>query len=240
MAAAEATVAVTSANVHVGETDVAAARANVAAQQANVQRLTTLRSFQTIAAPFDGVITARAVDRGALITAGSGSTSVPLFRISRAERLRLYVSVPQALVREITPGGQAQILVPEFPERTFVGTVVSTASALDQASRTVLMEIHIPNKDSSLLPDMFANVKFSITLAEPSLWLPATALILGASGPQVALVTDDQTVHFQTVEVGRSLGEKVEIVAGLMGTESIIVNGGEGLREGRRVQIGGM
>ena len=116
--AAQATVEATRASVSVAEADVAAARTTVAAQQANVQRLTALRSFQQLVAPFDGIITARAVDRGALITAGSGSASAPLFRIARAERLRIYVHVPQTWVRALTPGGQAQILVPEFPART--------------------------------------------------------------------------------------------------------------------------
>jgi len=239
VAAAQATVEATRASVSVAEADVAAARTNVAAQQANVQRLTALRSFQQLAAPFDGIITARAVDRGALITAGSGSASAPLFRIARAERLRIYVRVPQTWVRALTPGGQARVLVPEFPARTFLGHVVSTAGALDQASRTLLTEIQIPNDDGSLLPGMFANVQFAITRAEPPLWLPATALILGAGGMQVALVRDDQTVHFQTVEVGHDLGQQVEIVAGLTGTESVILHGGDGLREGLRVRPGG-
>ena len=239
VAAAQATVASTRASVSVAEAEVAAARTNVAAQQANVQRLTALRSFQQLTAPFDGIITARAVDRGALITAGSGSTSASLFRMARAERLRVYVRVPQTWVRALTPGGQARVLVPEFPARTFLGHVVSTAGALDQASRTLLTEIQIPNDDGSLLPGMFANVQFAITRAEPPLWLPATALILGAGGMQVALVRDDQTVHFQTVEVGHDLGQQVEIVAGLTGTESVILHGGDGLREGLRVRPGG-
>src|SRR6266581_3593616 len=239
LAAAQATVASTRASVSVAEADVAAAHTNVAAQQANVQRLTALRSFQQLTAPFDGIITARTVDRGALITAGSGSASAPLFRMARAERLRIYVRVPQTWVRTLTPGGQAQVLVPEFPARTFLGHVVSTAGALDQASRTLLTEIQIPNDDGSLLPGMFANVQFAITRAEPPLWLPATALILGAGGIQIAVVRDDQTVHFQTVEVGHDLGQKVEIVAGLTGTELVIVDGGDGLREGLRVRPGG-
>ncbi len=239
VAAAQATVASTRASVSVTEADVAAARTNVAAQQANVQRLTALRSFQQLTAPFDGIITARAVDRGALITAGSAGASAPLFRLARAERLRIYVRVPQTWVRALTPGGQARVLVPEFPGRTFLGHVVSTAGALDQASRTLLTEVQIPNDDGSLLPGMFATVQFMITRAEPPLLLPATALILGAGGMQVAIVRDDQTVHFQTVEVGHDLGQKVEIVAGLTGTESVIVNGGDGLREGLRVRPGG-
>jgi RND family efflux transporter MFP subunit len=239
VAAAQATVEATRASVSVAEAEVAAARTTVAAQQANVQRLTALRSFQQLTAPFDGIITARTVDRGALITAGSAGASAPLFRMARAERLRIYVRVPQTWVRALTPGGQARVLVPEFPGLAFLGQVVSTAGALDQASRTLLTEVQIPNDDGSLLPGMFANVHFAITRAEPPLWLPATALILGAGGLQVAVVRDDQTVHFQTVEVGHDLGQKIEIVAGLTGTESVIVNGGDGLREGLRVRPGG-
>jgi RND family efflux transporter MFP subunit len=239
VAAAQATVEATRASVSVAEAEVAVARTTVAAQQANVQRLTALRSFQQLIAPFDGIITARTVDRGALITAGSGGASAPLFRIARAERLRMYVRVPQTWVRALTPGGQARVLVPEFPGRMFLGHVVSTAGALDQASRTLLTEVQLPNDDGSLLPGMFANVQFAITHAEPPLWLPATALILGAGGMQVAIVRDDQTVHFQTVEVGHDLGQTIEIVAGLTGTESVIINGGDGLREGLRVRLAG-
>ena len=152
MGAAQATVASTRASVSVAEADVAAARTNVAAQQANVQRLTALRSFQQLTAPFDGIITARTVDRGALITAGSGSTSASLFRMARAERLRIYVRVPQTWVRALTPGGQAQVLVPEFPARTFLGQVVSTAGALDQASRTLLTEVRDPERRRESAP----------------------------------------------------------------------------------------
>src|SRR5256884_1399909 len=115
VAAAQATVEATRASVGVAEAEVAAARTTVAAQQANVQRLTALRSFQQLTAPFDGIITARTVDRGALITAGSGGASAPLFRMARAERLRIYVRVPQTWVRALTAGGQARVLVPEFP-----------------------------------------------------------------------------------------------------------------------------
>src|SRR5881296_4427492 len=145
LAAASATTAVSQANVaameaNLGalEASVEAARANVAANEANVQRLMALQSFQKVEAPFAGIITTRGIDRGALITSGSGTGASPLFRIARVENLRIFVNVPQTFVRSIVPGQEAGILVPEYPQRSFVGKIASTAGALDPTSRTLL------------------------------------------------------------------------------------------------------
>ena len=203
LAAASATTAVSQANVeamqaNLGalEASVEAARANVAASEANVQRLMALQSFQRVEAPFAGIITARGVDRGALITSGSGNgASPPLFRIAHVENLRIFVNVPQTFVRSIVPGQEARVLVPEYPKRAFVGKIASTAGALDSTSRTLLTEVRLRNDDHALMPGMYAQVKFSLVPADAVWVVPATTLIARSAGPQVLDVRRDGTVH---------------------------------------------
>ncbi len=182
LAAASATTAVSQANVaameaNLGalEASVEAARATVAASEANVQRLLALQSFQKVEAPFAGIITARGIDRGALITSGSGNGAPWMFRIAHVENLRIFVNVPQTFVRSITPGQEAQVLVPEFPTRPFVGKIASTAGALDPTSRTLLTEVRLKNDDHALMPGMYAQVKFSLVPADTVWVIPATA-----------------------------------------------------------------
>src|SRR5882724_8134058 len=172
-AAARATTAVSQANVeamqaNLGalEASVEAARANVTASEANVQRLLALQSFQRVEAPFAGIITARGIDRGALITSGSGSGANLLFRIAHVENLRIFVNVPQTFVRSIVPGHDVQVLVREYPKRAFVGKIASTAGALDATSRTLLTEVRLRNDDHALMPGMYAQVKFSLVPAD--------------------------------------------------------------------------
>jgi RND family efflux transporter MFP subunit len=241
-AAARATTAVSQANVeamqaNLGalEANVEAARASVAASEANVQRLMALQSFQRVEAPFAGIITARGIDRGALITSGSGSGANLLFRIAHVENLRIFVNVPQTFVRSIVPGQEVRILVPEYPQRAFVGKIASTAGALDPTSRTLLTEVRLRNDDHALMPGMYAQVKFSLVPANAVWIVPATALIARSAGPQVVDVRRDGTVHYLAVQLGRDLGQSVEIVAGLGGRESLVVSPPDGLKEGMRV-----
>jgi RND family efflux transporter MFP subunit len=241
-AAARATTAVSQANVeamqaNLGalEASVEAARASVAASEANVQRLMALQSFQRVEAPFAGIITARGIDRGALITSGSGSGANLLFRIAHVENLRIFVNVPQTFVRSIVPGQEVRILVPEYPQRAFVGKIASTAGALDPTSRTLLTEVRLRNDDHALMPGMYAQVKFSLVPANAVWIVPATALIARSAGPQVVDVRRDGTVHYLAVQLGRDLGQSVEIVAGLGGRESLVVSPPDGLKEGMRV-----
>ncbi len=243
LAAARATTAVSQANVeamqaNLGalEASVEAARANVTANEANVQRLMALQSFQKLEAPFAGIITARGIDRGALITSGSGSSaSPPLFRIAHVENLRIFVNVPQTFVRSIVPGQEVRILVPEYPQRPFVGKIASTAGALDPTSRTLLTEVRLRNDDHALMPGMYAQVKFSLAPAEDVWMVPATALIARAAGPQVVTVRGDGTAHYLAVQLGRDLGQFVEIISGLTGKERLVVSPPDGLKEGSRV-----
>ena len=242
LAAASATTAVSQANVeamqaNLGalEASVGAAGASVAASEANVQRLLALQSFQRVEAPFAGIITARGIDRGALNTSGSGNGATWMFRIAHVENLRIFVNVPQTFVRSITPGQDAQILVPEFPKRAFVGKIASTAGALDPTSRTLLTEVRLRNDDHALMPGMYAQVKFGLVPADAVWVVPATALIARAAGPQVVDVRRDGTVHYLGVQLGRDLGQSVEVVAGLSGNERLVLSPPDGLKEGMRV-----
>jgi RND family efflux transporter MFP subunit len=242
LAAASATTAVSQAHVeamqaNLGalEASVEAARANVAASEANVQRLLALQSFQKVEAPFDGIITARGIDRGALITSGSGNGAAWLFRIAHVENLRIFVNVPQTFVRSITPGQTTQVLVPEFPTRPFTGKIASTAGALDPTSRTLLTEVRLKNDDHALMPGMYAQVKFSLVPADTVWVVPATTLIARSAGPQVLDVRRDGTVHYLGVQLGRDFGQTVEVVAGLSGSERLVLSPPDGLKEGMRV-----
>jgi len=224
------------ASTDAARANVDATRANMAAIAANLQRLRALESFKKVVAPYSGIVTARTVDRGALITAGSGGASVPLFRIAQIDTLRILVNVPQTFVRSIAPGQEARIVVREFPGRVFAGKVSRDASALDATSRTLLTEVLVPNTDLTLKPGMYAQVKFSVVGPDPPFLIPATALLIRAEGPQVALVRDDDTVYFQKVELGRDLGTTVEVVSGLKGDERLIINVPDGLKQGTTIR----
>jgi len=234
-AVSEAHVAAMQANLGAREASVGAARASVAASEANVQRLAALQSFQKVEAPFAGIITARGIDRGALITSGSGNGATWMFRLAHVENLRIFVNVPQTFVRSIAPGQEVQILVPEYPKRPFGGRIASTAGALDPTSRTLLTEVRLRNDDHALLPGMYAQVKFSLAPAETVWIVPATALLARSAGPQVVDVRRDGTVHYLGVQLGRDLGQSVEVVVGLTGGERLVLNPPDGLKEGMRV-----
>jgi RND family efflux transporter MFP subunit len=237
-AAGEANVEAMQANVGALEAAATAAGASVSASEANVQRLTALQSFKNVEAPFSGVITARGIERGALITSGSGSSaSPPLFRIARVEDLRVFVNVPQTFVRSIVVGDDAGVLVAEYPKRTFPGRVASTAGALDAASRTLLTEVRLRNGDRALLPGMYAQVKFRLVPADAVWTVPATTIVARADGPQVIAVRDDGTIRYLRVTLGRDLGQSVEIVAGLDGPERLVVSPPDGLKDGTRVAV---
>jgi RND family efflux transporter MFP subunit len=213
-----------------------ATQATVNAQEANVRQLEAMQSFRRVTAPFDGIITARNVDVGALITAGSSTTTPQLFRVARIDTLRIYVNVPQPFVPSIQPGQTAQLLVQEFPQRSFTGQVVRTANALDPTSRTLLTEVQLSNHDTTLLPGMYAQVKFVITRANPPWVIPANTLVLRPDGPQVAIVGDDQKVHYQKVVIGRDYGTEIEISSGLTGAEGLILNPDD-IAEGAPVEV---
>lgn len=226
------------ANVEVAEATVNAARAEVGAKKAAVERLSQLQSFQHVAAPFTGVITARNVDPGALIGAGGGSNgSRELFRIAQTDTLRVFVNVPQSYVASIRIGQEAQILVREFARRKFTGKVARTAGAIDPSSRTLLTEVQVDNKDQALFSGMYVQVQFSITSQDPVLMVPTNTLLVNAEGTRVAVLRDRKVVNYRKVVVGRDLGPEAEIIEGLSGDELLAANPGDLLPEGMAVQV---
>ncbi len=214
------------------EKALAMARGNVAAAEANLARLGTLQGYRDVKAPFDGVITLRNVDVGALVNAGS----TLLFRIAQISTLRAYINVPQANASDVRAGQPARLTVSNLPGREFAGTVARTANALDSASRTLLVEVRVPNPDGALLPGMYARVGLSDAKANAPLRIPSDALIVRKEGAEVAVVRAGGTVHLQKIEIGRDYGDSLEVTGGLAEGETIIANPGDVIREGVKVQ----
>jgi RND family efflux transporter MFP subunit len=213
------------------EKAIAARRSNVAAAEAAVARLDKVQEYRMVKAPFDGVITLRNVDVGALVNAGN----TLLFRIAQTATLRTYVNVPQANAGSIKPGQIARLSVSNLPGREFAGTVARTANSLDPTSRTLLVEVHVPNAEGLLLPGMYAQVDLSYARAHPPLLVPSDALVTRGDGPVVALVRPDHTVHMANIDVGRDYGDRLEVLGGLQEGDTIIPNPGDFATEGLKV-----
>jgi RND family efflux transporter MFP subunit len=214
------------------EKAVSVAKSNIAVAEANLGRLTEMQSYLKVRAPFDGVITLRNVDTGALVNDGS----TLLFRIAQTERLRTYVNVPQADATSIRVGQQAELKIPDLPSKSFTGTVTRTANSLDPVTRTLLAEVQVPNTGGLLLPGMYSEVSFTTPRKEPPLLIRADALIVRGNGNTVAVVGDDNVVHFQKVEVGRDYGDQMEIVGGLEMGQRVVISAGDVVRENARVK----
>jgi len=202
----------------------------------NVARLEKLQAFQRIYAPFDGVITARNVDVGALIDAGGGEGK-PLFHIAHADRLRVYIQVPQAYSREAVPGVEAELTLPEFAGRRFPAKLVRTAQAIDPATRSMRAEVDVDNRSGELLPGAYAQVHLKLKAEQPALVLPVNTLLFRAEGTQIAVVGADQHVVLKTVQLGRDFGTEVEVVAGLDANDAVIVNPSDSLMAGVQVRV---
>ncbi|MEH2421659.1 MAG: efflux RND transporter periplasmic adaptor subunit [Nostoc sp.] len=230
--------------------NVKAAQANVYASQANFQRNTVLQSYKKVTAPFAGVITARNVNTGVLISAGSGTSNTSsntstsntntsntsLYTIAAYDKLDVNVNVPQSLSPSFQTGQTAEITVKELPQRVFTGKVVRTSNAIDPNTRTLLTQLEVENYNATLRPGMYATVKFAINRTNTPFVVPDSALVVNAGGTQVATLTKDQTVHYQKVVVGRDYGTEVEITSGLTGNESLIATPTVDETEGLRVQ----
>jgi RND family efflux transporter MFP subunit len=206
-------------------------RSNVAAAEASLARLERLKGYQTVLAPFDGVITVRNVDAGALVTAGN----TLLFRIAQTRTVRTYVNVPQAYAGSVREGQSARLSVADLPGREFRGTVARTAKALDPASRTLLVEIHVPNSSGALLPGMYARVDLVSGRKNAPLVISSDAMIVRADGTTVATVRQNK-VRVRKIEVGRDYGDRVEVLSGLDEGDLVIQNPGDLAREGLPVE----
>ena len=220
------------ASVQALEKAVAAARSNISAAEANLARLTDLESYQVVRAPFAGVITLRNIDVGVLVNEGN----TLLFRIAQSDRLRTYLNVPQGDADSVHSGQQASLSIPDLPGRMFAGTVTRTANALDPATRTLLVEVQVPNGGGLLLPGMYTQVDLAVPRRDPPLVIPGDTLVVRSDGPQVALVAADGTVHDQRIQLGRDFGDRVEVLAGLEEGQQIAVNPSDAVREGAKVK----
>jgi RND family efflux transporter MFP subunit len=220
------------ANTQSLEKAVAAARSNVGAARANVDRLIQLKTYQTVRAPFAGVITVRNVDSGALVT----ESSTLLFRIAQTDFLRTYINLPQTEADSVHPGQTATLTVPELPGRKFTGQIARTSNALDPATRTLLTEVRVSNSAGVLMPGMYAQVDMSVPRKNPPLLIPGDTLVVRSDGPQVAVVAPDGTVHFTLVQLGRDYGDRVEVLSGLQAGQQIVVNASDIVREGAKVK----
>ncbi len=215
--------------------DLSNKKAAVNAAQANVERLEALAGYKKITVPFDGIVTARDTDVGALINAGGGGT--PMFVISDTSKLRLYVNVPQNYVPEIKIGAKAVVIVPEYPNRTFPATVEASAQAVDVNSGTTRMQLGIDNTKGELMPGGYASVKLSLQREAVPLHIPASALIFNQNGLRVATVGADDKVRFKTVTIARDLGREIEIGSGLATDDRIIVAPPDGIADGDQVRV---
>ncbi|HEX4410017.1 MAG TPA: efflux RND transporter periplasmic adaptor subunit [Xanthobacteraceae bacterium] len=204
--------------------------------QANLDRLRVLEKYKRITAPFDGLVTARNTDLGALINAGA-SSGPPLFVVSDTSKLRAYVNVPQNFVPNIRLGTKAHIAVPEYPGRQFSGTVEASAQAVDAASGTTRMLIVIDNATGELMSGAFTTVSFDLPHADVSINVPASALIFDRSGLHIATVDKDNRVVLKAVTIARDLGREVEIASGLTADDRVIESPPDGVATGDKVRV---
>ena len=215
----------------------AANKATVQANQANVNRLQQLQSFEKIYAPFTGVITARKTDIGDLIDAGaSGGSKTDLFDIAQPDKLRVYVNVPEAYSQAAKPGLTADLTLAEFPGKRFQGKLVRTAEAIDPASRTLLVEIDVVNPTGALLTGSYAEVHLRLPAGASSYIVPVNTLLFRKEGLRLAVVSDGKAV-LTPVTPGHDFGDRMEIVGGLKGDESIVVNPPDSIISGQPVRI---
>jgi RND family efflux transporter MFP subunit len=211
-----------------------AAEAALGSAEANVQRLRELKSFATVAAPFDGVVTSRTIEVGQLVTAGTGQGQA-LFKVAKTDVMRIFVNVPQLFAPSIRVGDAATVTVREFPGRPFKGTLARTANELDSATRTLLTEVRTTNADGALIAGMYAQVTLPLARADAPWLLPSTALVVGAEGTRVATVVDG-AVRWRKVQVDSDMGDKVAIATGVSEGDSVVTSPSDRLTEGLKVR----
>ncbi|RQR46174.1 MULTISPECIES: efflux RND transporter periplasmic adaptor subunit [unclassified Burkholderia] len=221
--------------------DMNAKRAMLASAQANVAHLAELVSYESVTAPFDGVITARSVDVGTLVTAGgtpgSPGLSGELFHLEQTDTLRVFVDVPQDSATGVSTGTSVYLTTQQYPGRRFAARVARTAGAIDPVTRTLRVEIDVDNRDGALMPGAYAQAHLVVPSAAPALDLPVSALLFRPNGVTVATVGTNGRTVLKTVQIGRDFGTRVEIVAGLAATDRVIDNPGDAITAGEAVKI---
>ena len=232
------------------QTESAQAASVVQAQQA-LNQLLELQSFERVYAPFDGIVTARNVNVGQLVDSGSnGGTAAgsstnfgvangpqELFHVSSMDTVRIFINVPGAYVPEARPGVKTNIDLVEYPGRVFQGTIVRTANAIDVATRTLLVEVDIPNRKHELLPGAYAQVHLQLPMKHPALIIPVDALLFRSEGLRVVTVDAQNHAHLQPITVGRDWGTKIEVLSGLTQNDRIIDSPPDSITEGESVNV---
>jgi RND family efflux transporter MFP subunit len=214
----------------------AAQKATLDAMTQNVKRLEQMQSFERVYAPFDGVITARNVDVGALIDAGANTPGKELFHEGQINTLRTYVNVPEMYSGAAQPGVKAYLTLDAYPDRTFTGTVVRNANAIDMASRTLLVEVDVKNPTGELLPGSYVSVHLKIPSKITGFVIPANALVFQSKGLQVAVVRNGR-VALVPIKIGHDYGDTVEVVSGLGPDDEVIVDPSDSITDGEPVQV---
>ena len=224
------------------ETDVAvnalhAMKATVDSNMSNVRRLEELQGFQKIYAPFDGVITARNTDIGALINSGASTPTQELFHLAAINTLRVFVAVPQLYSQAVRPGATASLTLDEFPGKSFSGTIARNSNSIDPASRTLLVEVDVDNRNGTLLPGAYVRVHLKLPQSvNSSVTVPANTLLFRSEGLRVGVVRNGRA-ELVPVTIGRDYGSSVEVVSGLQPTDEVIVNPSDSLIGGTSVQV---
>ena len=214
-----------------------ASSATLAAGTADVARLEALQAFKQVTAPFEGTITSRKIDVGSLVSQGSGTAGTVLFTLAQIDPLRIFIDVPQADSPLIAVGMEAKLDVRERANRNFTGHVTRTAGALDPTSRTLLTEVEIPNHDGALFVGMYAQVKFTLANQGAPIIIPDSAFVFRPEGPLVAVVTNENKIHWQKIDVGRDFGNDLEVLKGLEENTRVVVNPTDDLTEGLDVDV---
>jgi RND family efflux transporter MFP subunit len=207
------------------------------AAKANLQQLEKIQGFQQILAPFAGKISARNIDVGTLVTAGTGNSGTPLFNLVQSDVLRVYVFAPQENAPSIHEGLAAKILLEEYPGQEFDGKITRTAGALDPQSRTMQVEVQVPNHDGKLYAGMYGQVKFLLVDQNAPIVVPANAFLFRKEGPQVATIENKDRIHWQNIRVGRDFGDRIEVIDGLKENSKVVMNPTDDLREGIQVEV---
>jgi RND family efflux transporter MFP subunit len=217
--------------------NLAAQEANVQAAGAAVSRLEQMQGFEKIVAPFDGIITERKTDFGDLVNAGNAGTGREMFRISQNNIVRVFVTVPEEFSSQVKPGTKASLDVISLPNRRFAASVTRTAESIDAASRTLTVELDIPNPAGELLPGAYANVHFQLPLHVVPLVLPASAILFQSAGPQVGVVNNQSVVNLRKVTLGHDFGDTIEVLSGVKSADAVIANPPDSIANGTRVAV---
>lgn len=220
------------ANVDALEKAIAAARGNVGSAEANLSRLQEMQGFKTVKAPFDGVITARNTDIGALVNAGMGGAAQELFHIAATSKLRVYLNVPQMYSQSAVPGIPAELTLSEFPGRRFHGKLVRTADSMDSGTRTLLTEVDVENPTGELKPGAYAEVHLTIPAGAPSVVVPVGAILFRSEGVRLGLIRDGNKVALVPVILGKDYGTEVEVLSGIRPDDWVIMNPADSLTSG--------